>query len=56
MSSNSKDIEQMSSNDFWARDFFQKVSWDILRTYPGHVICPQMYPQILKTKDQAIAN
>ncbi len=56
MSSNSKETGHKFSNDFGAADFSQKMSWDIKRTCPEHVLCPQTCPQTFKRTDQAIAN
>ncbi len=55
MSSSSEGTGHMSSNDFGATDIVQKIlghKW----TCHGHVLCPQMCPQILKRTGQAIAN
>ncbi len=38
MSSRTERTGHMSSNDFGATDFFAKLSWDIFRTCPGHVL------------------
>ncbi len=56
MSSKNERTGHMSSNDFEAADFFAKMSWDVKRTCPGHVLCPQMCPQIFQRIGQAIAN
>ncbi len=56
MSSNSKDREHMTSNDFGDADFFQNMSKDVKRTFSGHVLFPQMCPQTFKRTGQAIAN
>ncbi len=55
MSSNVEKTGHMSSNDSKAADFFAKMSWDVKRTCPGHVLCPQMCPQIFQRTGRAIA-
>ncbi len=42
MTSRNERTGHMSSNDFEAADFFAKMPWDIKKTCPGHILCPQM--------------
>ncbi len=39
---------------FGDKDILTKMSWDILRPCPGHVLCPVLCPQFFRL-DQAIS-
>ncbi len=56
MPSISKETGHISSKGFGPKDIFKKISWDILRTCSGHVLCPQMCPQIFERTGQANVN
>ncbi len=46
----------MSSIDFGATDSFEKMSQDIKKTCPGHILCQKMFTQFFQRKGWAIAN
>ncbi len=44
----------MSSNDLGAADFFAKMSWDIFRTCPEHVLCQKMSLNFARGRDRPL--